>query len=195
MKPIILDLLLISNLSWSEYHFQNLIEIQIASFVVYIAVSLSWLASRINIIPNFSITNIGCESSLRWFLFNILRHIVNDLYRLAYKELKPLNGLDKLCNWIEDRGLKRAAVTNAPKSNAELLITMLGLMDFFETVVLAEECERAKPYPDPYLKGLEALKVSPQHTIVFEVWLINIWYTDLYCLIICWNYMIYLFWL
>lgn len=65
--------------------------------------------------------------------------------RLAYKELKPLNGLDKLCNWIEDCGLKRAAVTNAPKSNAELLITMLGLTDFFETVVLAEECERAKP--------------------------------------------------
>lgn len=98
-----------------------------------------------------------------------MRHIVSDLYRLAYKELKPLNGLDKLCNWIEDHGLKRAAVTNAPKSNAELLITMLGLTDFFETVVLAEECERAKPYPDPYLKGLEALKVSPQHTIVFEV--------------------------
>lgn len=94
---------------------------------------------------------------------------MNDVCRLADKELKRLNGLDRLCKWIEERGLKRAAVTNAPRSNAELLITMLGLTDFFETVVLAEECERPKPYPDPYLKGLDALNVSPKHTIVFEV--------------------------
>lgn len=88
---------------------------------------------------------------------------------MAETELKPLNGLDKLRKWIEDRGLKRAAVTNAPKSNAEMMIAMLGLSDFFETVVLAENCERPKPYPDPYLMGLEVVNASPENTIVFEV--------------------------
>ncbi|KAL8119398.1 haloacid dehalogenase-like hydrolase domain-containing protein Sgpp [Apium graveolens] len=88
--------------------------------------------------------------------------------KLAGTELKRLDGLDKLLKWIEERGLKRAAVTNAPKPNAEMMITMLGLSDFFETVVLAENCERAKPYPDPYLKGLDSLNVSPKNTIVFE---------------------------
>ncbi|WOH09269.1 hypothetical protein DCAR_0728725 [Daucus carota subsp. sativus] len=88
--------------------------------------------------------------------------------KLAGTELKRLDGLDKLLKWIEDRGLKRAAVTNAPKPNAEMMITNLGLSDFFETVVLAENCERAKPYPDPYLKGLETLNASPKNTIVFE---------------------------
>lgn len=88
--------------------------------------------------------------------------------RLAGTELKRLNGLDKLLKWIEDRGLKRAAVTNAPKPNAEMMIKMLGLSDFFQTVVLAENCKRAKPYPDPYLKGLDALIASPRNTIVFE---------------------------
>ncbi|GFY92060.1 haloacid dehalogenase-like hydrolase (HAD) superfamily protein [Actinidia rufa] len=88
--------------------------------------------------------------------------------RLAAENLQPLNGLKKLCQWIEDRSLKRAAVTNAPRPNAELLISMLSLADFFEIVILGNECERAKPFPDPYLKGLRALEVSPKHTFAFE---------------------------
>uniref|UniRef100_A0A5B7C3Q3 Haloacid dehalogenase-like hydrolase domain-containing protein Sgpp n=1 Tax=Davidia involucrata TaxID=16924 RepID=A0A5B7C3Q3_DAVIN len=88
--------------------------------------------------------------------------------RLASEQLKPVNGLNKMQKWIEVRGLKRAAVTNAPMPNAELLISMLGLADFFKILVLASECDRAKPFPDPYLKALQALEVSPKHTFVFE---------------------------
>ncbi|CAK9140036.1 unnamed protein product [Ilex paraguariensis] len=88
--------------------------------------------------------------------------------RLASTKLKPVNGLDKLCKWIEDCGLKRAAVTNAPRPNAELIISMLGLASFFEVLVIGSECDRAKPFPDPYLKALHALKVSPKHAFVFE---------------------------
>ncbi|KAI5655841.1 hypothetical protein M9H77_33028 [Catharanthus roseus] len=88
--------------------------------------------------------------------------------RLAKEQLKPIDGLYKLRKWIEDRGLKRAAVTNAPRSNAELMISLLGLTDFFEAIIIGSECERAKPFPDPYLKALELLKVSKDHTIIFE---------------------------
>ncbi|CAI9102116.1 OLC1v1000327C1 [Oldenlandia corymbosa var. corymbosa] len=88
--------------------------------------------------------------------------------RLAAEELKPVKGLDKLCQWVEERGLKRAAVTNAPRPNAELILSMLGLNDFFELLVIGSECDRAKPFPDPYLKALDVLKVSPEHAFVFE---------------------------
>uniref|UniRef100_A0A5B6Z6C3 Putative Phosphorylated carbohydrates phosphatase n=1 Tax=Davidia involucrata TaxID=16924 RepID=A0A5B6Z6C3_DAVIN len=88
--------------------------------------------------------------------------------RLAKEQVKPLNGLYKLKKWMEDRGLKRAAVTNAPRENAELMISILGLSDFFDSVVLGSDCERAKPFPDPYLKALEVLKVSKDHTFIFE---------------------------
>ncbi|KAF7137936.1 hypothetical protein RHSIM_Rhsim07G0039800 [Rhododendron simsii] len=88
--------------------------------------------------------------------------------RLAAENLQPMNGLNKLCKWIEDRGLKRAAVTNAPKPNAKLLLSMLCLDDYFKTLVLAEECDRVKPFPDPYLKALVTLGVSNKHTFVFE---------------------------
>ncbi|KAK6262760.1 hypothetical protein QUC31_008576 [Theobroma cacao] len=88
--------------------------------------------------------------------------------RLASENLPPIKGLYKLTKWIEERGLKRAAVTNAPKQNAEMMISKLGLKDFFDVVILGSDCERAKPYPDPYLKALEVLKVSKDHTFVCE---------------------------
>ncbi|XP_052208957.1 haloacid dehalogenase-like hydrolase domain-containing protein Sgpp [Diospyros lotus] len=88
--------------------------------------------------------------------------------RLAKDKLKPVKGLYKLKKWVEDHGLKRAAVTNAPRENAELMISTLGLSDFFDVVILGSECEHAKPFPDPYLKALDVLKVSKDHTFIFE---------------------------
>lgn len=88
--------------------------------------------------------------------------------RLAKDKLQPVKGVHKLKKWVEDRGLKRAAVTNAPRENAELMISALGLSEFFEYVVLGNECEHGKPHPDPYLKALELLNVSKDHTFVFE---------------------------
>ncbi|KDP45952.1 hypothetical protein JCGZ_11855 [Jatropha curcas] len=88
--------------------------------------------------------------------------------KLASEQLKAINGLYKVKKWIEDRGLKRAAVTNAPRPNAELMISLLGLSDFFDAIILGDECEHAKPHPEPYLKALEVLKVSKDHTFIFE---------------------------
>ncbi|CAO2837941.1 unnamed protein product [Amaranthus hypochondriacus] len=88
--------------------------------------------------------------------------------RLVKEQIKPLNGLNKLVKWIKDRGLKRAAVTNAPRANAELMISMLGLTDFFQAIIIGSECEHAKPHPEPYLKGLEAIGASKEHTFIFE---------------------------
>ncbi|XP_020216450.1 haloacid dehalogenase-like hydrolase domain-containing protein Sgpp isoform X2 [Cajanus cajan] len=88
--------------------------------------------------------------------------------RVAADQLNPLKGLDKVRKWVENHGLKRAAVTNAPRANAELMISKLGLLDFFDAVIIGDECEHAKPHPDPYLKALEVLKASKDHAFVFE---------------------------
>ncbi|PRQ57026.1 putative sugar-terminal-phosphatase [Rosa chinensis] len=80
-----------------------------------------------------------------------------------------MKGLHKLREWIENQGLKRAAVTNAPRPNGELLVSALDLLGFFEVLVIANECDRAKPFPDPYLKALQELNVSNKHAFVFEL--------------------------
>ncbi|XP_021841412.2 haloacid dehalogenase-like hydrolase domain-containing protein Sgpp isoform X2 [Spinacia oleracea] len=88
--------------------------------------------------------------------------------RLVGEQLNCISGLDKLVKWIKDHGLKRAAVTNAPRANAELMISRLGLTEFFQAVIVGSECEHAKPHPMPYLKGLEAIGASKEHTFIFE---------------------------
>jgi beta-phosphoglucomutase-like phosphatase (HAD superfamily) len=46
----------------------------------------------------------------------------------------------------------------------------LRLEPFFEALVLGEECARAKPHPDPYLRGLELIGLagSPRDAIAVE---------------------------
>jgi HAD superfamily hydrolase (TIGR01509 family) len=82
--------------------------------------------------------------------------------------LQPLEGLSSLIDWIETRGIRRVAVTNAPRDNAHLMLKVLKLDSWFEKVVLGEECTRAKPFPDPYLEGLRQLGMEAHETIVFE---------------------------
>ncbi|CAN6697768.1 unnamed protein product [Malus baccata var. baccata] len=74
----------------------------------------------------------------------------------------------RLRQWIEKQVFRRAAVTNGTKLNAELILSKLKLTDFFEIVVLGEECIRAKPFPDPYLTALEKLNLSNEHAFIFE---------------------------
>ncbi|GFR52744.1 hypothetical protein Agub_g15355, partial [Astrephomene gubernaculifera] len=70
--------------------------------------------------------------------------------RLAAGELEPLEGLREFMRWLRARGVATAAVTNAPRANAEMMIRAIGLEGGFQHLVLGEECVRAKPHPDPY---------------------------------------------
>ena len=63
---------------------------------------------------------------------------------------------------------KMAIVTTSRRVDFELIHKNSGLSDYMQFVLCVEDYERAKPYPDPYLKGLELLKASAKDTIVVE---------------------------
>jgi HAD superfamily hydrolase (TIGR01509 family) len=88
--------------------------------------------------------------------------------QMAADKLVGKPGLSQFTAWLEKKKIRRAAVTNATRLNAEHMIAACGLTDFFEYLVIGEECERAKPFPDPYLKGLELLGVPADEAVVFE---------------------------
>lgn len=82
--------------------------------------------------------------------------------------LKPMPGLSELLTWTEKYQLKRAVVTNAPRKNAEFMLSVLGLIDTFSTVVLAEEAPAGKPDPAPYQLALKHFGIPPEAAIAFE---------------------------
>lgn len=88
--------------------------------------------------------------------------------RRATGELQPLAGLTEVLAWANERQLKQAVVTNAPPENAEFMLQVLGVTQQFETVVLAETLERAKPDPLAYQVGLDRLGATANCAIAFE---------------------------
>lgn len=63
---------------------------------------------------------------------------------LARTEIEPMVGLADLLRWIKANGVKCAAVTNAPRKNAEMLLGGIGMRDEFDLLIIANECSHNK---------------------------------------------------
>ncbi len=70
---------------------------------------------------------------------------------------------------IQDRaGIPMVAVTNAPRLNAEMLLSGLGIMHRFKALVIGDELAHGKPHPMPYLEGLRAVNAAANLSLAFE---------------------------
>lgn len=66
-------------------------------------------------------------------------------------------------------GKKRIAVVSGGDTEAiERTLEVLGIRELVEVLVCAGDTERGKPYPDPFLRAAELLKVDPEKCLVFE---------------------------
>jgi len=89
-------------------------------------------------------------------------------YRARVGAMVPTVGAVALLDYARERGLPCAVVTNAPRANAEQVLTALGLSIRFQTLVIGPELARGKPDPLPYLTGLERLGAKASHALAFE---------------------------
>jgi HAD superfamily hydrolase (TIGR01509 family) len=89
-------------------------------------------------------------------------------FRERAGDLEPLPGLLDFLEGAKERGLRTALVTNAPEENVGAVLLALGLEDFFDAVVPAEEVRAAKPDPEPYRTALERLGADPEEALAFE---------------------------
>lgn len=87
---------------------------------------------------------------------------------LAANRLHPLPGLLDLMDAADRAGLPMAAVTNAPRLNAEMMLGALGLTHRFRAVVIGDEVECGKPDPLPYVEGARRIGADPALSVAFE---------------------------
>lgn len=90
------------------------------------------------------------------------------LFRDLSPALQPMPGLLRLMDHARACNIGMCVVTNAPRLNAEHMLKAMGLGDRFEHVLVAEELERAKPDPLPYLAGLQRLEAVAGQALAFE---------------------------
>jgi HAD superfamily hydrolase (TIGR01509 family) len=89
-------------------------------------------------------------------------------YRNGLGDLEPILGALALLDYADQRGLKRAVVTNAPRANAEKVLSALGLGQRLPILVIGGELQRSKPDPLPYLTALERTGALAPHSLAFE---------------------------
>jgi HAD superfamily hydrolase (TIGR01509 family) len=63
---------------------------------------------------------------------------------------------------------KMAIVTTSRRVDFELIHKNSGITNFMDFVLCVEDYKRAKPHPDPYLKGLEKFNSKDFEAIVVE---------------------------
>jgi beta-phosphoglucomutase len=80
----------------------------------------------------------------------------------------PVAGIHALLDWAESEGIGCAVVTNAPRPNALAMLAAAGLAARLPTLIIGEECARAKPDPAPYRAGMAALGATPSRSVAFE---------------------------
>jgi HAD superfamily hydrolase (TIGR01509 family) len=98
---------------------------------------------------------------------------IMDTEEAAFRELaaagvEPVPGLKTLLDWADANGVPMAAVTNAPRANAEQLLDSIGVAHRFKVLVIGAELRHGKPHPLPYLEGLRLLDADPDHSVAFE---------------------------
>ncbi|KRQ01585.1 HAD-IA family hydrolase [Bradyrhizobium sp. IC3069] len=87
---------------------------------------------------------------------------------LVAGQIAPLPGLMALLDRADGAGIPMVAVTNAPRLNAELLLSGLGITHRFKALVIGAELPHGKPHPLPYQEGLRFVGASPRASIAFE---------------------------
>ncbi|OAF01774.1 haloacid dehalogenase [Bradyrhizobium centrolobii] len=87
---------------------------------------------------------------------------------LVAGQIEPLPGLMALLDRADAAGIPMVAVTNAPRLNAELLLSGLGITERFKAIVIGDELSHGKPHPLPYQEGLRFVRASAQASIAFE---------------------------
>lgn len=67
------------------------------------------------------------------------------------------------------RGRRPMAVgTGSTHSMADRLLKHLGLRDYFDAIVGADDVDNHKPFPDTFLRCAELIAVAPENCVVFE---------------------------
>jgi HAD superfamily hydrolase (TIGR01509 family) len=88
--------------------------------------------------------------------------------KLVSGQIQPVPGLMTLLALADRADIPMVAVTNAPRLNAEMLLSGLGIVDRFKALVIGDELSHGKPHPMPYLEGLRAVSAAPNLSLAFE---------------------------
>lgn len=83
-------------------------------------------------------------------------------------KLPPKEGVVQFIQAIKCEGLKLALATSATRKKPVSHLNRLGLMEYFDIIVTAEDVKRIKPFPDLFQEAARRLAITPVEALVVE---------------------------
>ncbi|KQX66838.1 HAD family phosphatase [Angustibacter sp. Root456] len=95
--------------------------------------------------------------------------VARDRYYQEYLRTEDIE-IDGVADALAElsRHVRLAVVTTAKRADVELIHEHRHLLEVMEFVLVREDYERAKPYPEPYLAGLRRFGATAEQTLVVE---------------------------
>jgi beta-phosphoglucomutase len=97
----------------------------------------------------------------------LLQEKYNHFFELI-PEMKLVEGFTSFINEIKKRNMKTALVSSTSTYTFGLIDKQFHIADLFDLLITEKDTERHKPFPDPYIKALQALPASVDSTVVIE---------------------------
>jgi len=127
---------------------------------------------NIRVEPNLGADKIGAKirnAAMEKIPYSVIIGEKEAAFRnLVSGQIQPLPGLMTLLALADRASIPMVAVTNAPRLNAEMLLSGLGIMNRFKAIVIGDELAHGKPHPMPYLEGLRAVSAAADLSLAFE---------------------------
>lgn len=92
-----------------------------------------------------------------------------EIYRaLAGEQASTFPGVPETLLMLREHGVKLALITGSNLISVRKTLHKVGLDNAFDTIVAGDDTPRGKPYPDPYLRGMEKLGIPGVNCVVVE---------------------------
>jgi HAD superfamily hydrolase (TIGR01509 family) len=112
------------------------------------------------------ISDLNLMHGLKMPVEAVARHKEEPYYQLL-PQLKPIPEVLEIINAQHGR-IPFAVVSGGRLDSVTRSLTVLGLMDKFDTIVGSDDYTHGKPAPDAFLLAAERLGVPPANCLVFE---------------------------
>ncbi len=92
-----------------------------------------------------------------------------ELYRkLAAGHIQMYPGVKNTIDLLRDNSIKLALVSGSNRISVTTVLDEIGMNGEFDAIVTGIDTERGKPYPDPYVKGMDMLGIPGENSVVIE---------------------------
>lgn len=99
----------------------------------------------------------------------VLQELTCQISKFVHDQTVVLDGAPEFLSFLKERGVKVGLISNTqfPRPLVEESMEKLGLLRFFDSIVLSSEVSWRKPYPEIFRQSLKELKANPENTIHF----------------------------